>query len=139
MEIVKFREFHALEEITLESFGGAFERFGVDIGETVRRNTVQFGHIYGEVRRVDFDVEPIGNDPPAVVVVDQAPELGQAPAQAAARIVRDIPQEFAEMLAPETAVVQAQIREQGPRFLRRRQRQDFAVSPDLEFPEELNG
>ena len=75
------------------------------------------------VREVEPDGVAAGVDPPPAGLVDEAPDLAQAPAQLAARIVGHVPQQLAELAARDGVRRQRQIGEQRAHLARRRQRQ----------------
>ena len=84
-------------------------------------SSLQFPHVDRDAVGVDPDAVAVGEDTRVFLVVDEAPELGQAPAQRAARVVGDLPQQLAEMLAAETPGLQAQVGQQRAGLLGRRQ------------------
>jgi hypothetical protein len=69
-------------------------------------------------------------------VVEEAPHLGKAPAQRAARIVRDVPQQLAELVAMDRARRHDEIGDQRPHFTRRRGRRVYPGSHDPEGAEQ---
>src|SRR5574338_654973 len=74
---------------------------------------------------------------PAVsVIVEQAAQLGEAPAQGAPGIVGDLPQQFAQLFAPHPSALHAQVGEQCARLLGWRQGQRPAIAYDAELSEE---
>jgi hypothetical protein len=77
----------------------------------------------------------LGIDPLAVRFVEQAARLAQAPAQFAARIVGDLPQQLAELAAQDRLRRQRQIGDQRAHLAGRRQRQHGAIPADGERPE----
>jgi ubiquinone/menaquinone biosynthesis C-methylase UbiE len=91
--------------------------------------------IDGAVRKIDPDAVALRLDPAPGRLVDQAPDLAEAPAQLAARVVRHVPKQLAKLTAPDRARRERQPGEQPPHLTRSRQRQHDAVSANRERPE----
>ena len=79
-----------------------------------------------------------GRDPSAARLVEHAPDLRQAPAELAARVVRHVPQELAELAAPDGAERQREIGEQRTRLARGRQRLRDTVPAHGQRPEQTH-
>ena len=79
-----------------------------------------------------------GLDPAAPGLVQQAPRLAQAPAKFAARIVRNVPQQFAQVRAHHGVRGQRQVRDQRPQLARRRQRKRSAAPADAHRPQHVH-
>src|SRR3546814_3639543 len=63
------------------------------------------------IRKSKLDGIGAGVDPGSAGLIDDASDFAQAPAQLAARIVRDVPQQFAELAARDGAWGKRQIGE----------------------------
>jgi hypothetical protein len=72
-----------------------------------------------------------------VFVVQQRAELAQRPAQSGAWIVRELPQQFAQGVAPLWRPLDGQKREQRAGLPRLRERDEIAGAADFEFPQQL--
>src|SRR5690606_26179596 len=71
------------------------------------------------------------------IVVHEAAQLRKAPTQRASRVVGDLPEQIAQMLAAEGPAVQRQVGQQRPCLFGRGQLDARAVAKDFEPPEEL--
>src|SRR5690606_22807061 len=112
------------------------ERADRRVLEAVARERMQREHVDLDAAPVERDAIPIRDDPLARLVVHEAAQLRKAPAERSSRIVRDLPQQVAQMLALERPAVQRQIGKERPRFLGRGQLDARAVAQYLEPPEE---
>lgn len=87
------------------------------------------------------DVEPnalaIGDYSPSPRVVDGAPKLAQAPAEAPAWVVSYVPEQFAQLLPPMFAPGGRQIAEECARLLRWRKVYRIAVSLETQGAQEV--
>ena len=88
------------------------------------------------VREVEPDRVRLRIDPPPAGLVDEAPDLAEAPAKLAARIVRDVPQQLAKLAARDGVRRERQIGEERTHLARRRQRERDAVAADRQRPEQ---
>ena len=73
-----------------------------------------------------------------VRLVEEAPDFGKAPAQRAARIVGDIPQQLAELGAMDRTRRHDEIGDKRPHFARRRERGGRSVSNDRKGAEQAH-
>ena len=97
----------------------------------------------GHLDRVDEtvrEVEPhgvaAGLDALLAALVDQAPDLAETPAELAARVVRHVPEELAQLAPRRGPRRQGQIGEQRPHLAGRRERHGGAPPPDRQAPEQ---
>lgn len=81
-------------------------------------------------------LDGVGADARGLRIVEDRAELAQAPPQRAAWVVRDVPEERAEVLAPVLALGEHEIGEQRARLSRLGEREDTATAKHLELPEE---
>ena len=101
------RELEAFERRAAVARGGGFELLERRLVELALCNRGERGDVDRDVGGVEADREPIGDDALARLVVDEPAQLRKAPAQRAARIVGNLPEQLAQMLAPERAPVSA--------------------------------
>src|SRR5262245_33649065 len=87
------------------------------------------------VRQVEPDSVVVSMDAPALTPVNDASDLAQAPPELSARIVRNIPQQFAELASRHRARGKGQIGEERAHFAGCRQRQRAAGPRDRHGPE----
>src|SRR5262245_23773155 len=99
----------------------------------------------GDIDRIDTaigEVEPdgvvAGLDPPAAGLVHQAPDLAEAPAKLAARVVGNVPQELAQLAARDRQSRQRPIGKQGTYIERGLERQGPAVPGDRQGAQQLH-
>ena len=88
------------------------------------------------VRQVEPDGVGGGVHPLPAGLVDDAPDLAETPAQLAARIVRDIPQQLAKLAARDGTRGERQIGDERAHLARCRQRQRDALAADRHRPEQ---
>lgn len=120
IECVKVRQFEPFERVAAQASGGVLELLEraviqLPIGERLER-----GDVDDDVRGVEPYCDPVGEDARTCVVIHEAPQLGKAPPQRAARVIGNLPEQLAQVLAAECAAVQREVREQGARLPRRR-------------------
>jgi len=84
------------------------------------------------VGHVEANAFAIGHYSPSPWVVDGAPKLAQAPAEAASRVVGHVPEQIAQLLPPMFAPGGGQIAEECARLLRWWKVHRFAVSLDAQ-------
>lgn len=87
------------------------------------------------VREVELDGFAIGDDAGAALLVEEGAELAEAPPEAAAGVVRDVPEEVAQLLAPVLAAGRRQVAEERSSFLGRREVDWVAVTLKAQRPE----
>ena len=102
------------------------------VGQALQRRDVDL-----DVRRVQPDADPVGHEAAARLVVDELPELREAPAQRATRVVGDLPEQLAQLFPAKRAPVERQVGEQRAGLLRGRQGQALAGPDDLDFAQKL--
>ena len=90
----------------------------------------------GSIVGGEGDGVAIGDDPAPSRLVDEAAQLGKAPAQRAPGIVGHVPQELAQPLASVRSAGRDQIGEERPGLLRGRQHQRLGAARHLEFAEQ---
>ena len=83
-----------------------------------------------------FDGLSVCNQPGICRIVDEGPDLAEAPAQSPARIVRHVPEYLAQPLAPVLVAGQREVGEQSTCLARGRQRHRGAVADHFEFAED---
>ena len=130
------RKDEAFEELALEGGGGllqTFRRRRLDPPGQALANKGQVDHGGGGVKA---DAVAIRHDQRLLGLAAERADFAQAPAQGAARIVRHVPQELAESLAPVRPAGDRQVGQQGPGLLRRRQDQALGAAGDLHLAEE---
>src|SRR3712207_4227363 len=96
--IVECRKLEAVERIPGVPCGRRFElvaRYGVELALHEQR---ELRHVDADAARVETHPEPIRDDALVRLVVDEPPQLRQAPTQRPARVVRDLPEQLAQML-----------------------------------------
>ena len=135
VKVVKIRELHAFQEVAAEASRRVLQGLDRCAVEAVGHQLPEPDNIDRDVADVDSDHRAIGYDAPAALVVDQSAQLGQAPAQRAARVVGDFPQQLAQPFAPKLAAFQGQVGQQRARLLGWRQRGGHAISENAEFAE----
>jgi hypothetical protein len=136
VEVVEVRKFQAFQEIAAEALGSRLEILGADGADVAANQFMQLADIDSGTGHVDPHRVAVGDDALLLLVVDEAPELRQAPAQRPSRIVGNVPQELADVLASEAARLQAQVGQQRTGLLGGGQRQRLAVSQHLEIAQE---
>lgn len=132
-KVVKIRQIEARERLAAMLDRGLLEprdRASIEhlFGQSLQRDDVDV-----DVGRVQFDADTVGDEARTILVVDQPAQLREAPAQRAARVVRNLPEQLAQVLATKGAPVERQIGEQGTRLPRGGQLQAFAIPDDLEI------
>ena len=117
---------------------GAAERLQGRGQDGLRRAVEILVDRFPDSQQIDIDVAAIERNALAVrvepfpsLVVDQRAQLREAPAQRSARIVGQVPEHLAELVARMSAARDRQIGEERPRLLRLRQRQGGAVPRQL--------
>src|SRR5436190_18153658 len=117
---VKARKFQTLQQIAAKARGRGDQRLS-------RHLTQPSGDQFLELARVDRNALGIEAHAVAIaehafspILVDQAPDLRQTPTQRTSRVVRDLPQQLAKLLAAKLTRLQAQVRKQSAGLLRRR-------------------
>jgi hypothetical protein len=70
----------------------------------------------GEPLDAQFDRVPVGEQPGIPWLVDNRPDLGEAPTQCPARIIGHIPEHVTKLLPPVRTPGQGEIAEQGARL-----------------------
>jgi hypothetical protein len=87
------------------------------------------------VGQIERDCVAGGLDPAASWLVNEAPDLAEAPAQLAPRVVRDVPQKLAEATPGNGTRSERQIGEERAHLARRRERQRDPVPADRQGAE----
>ena len=82
---------------------------------------------------------PAGLDPAPAGLIDDAPQLAQAPAQLAARIVGDVPQQLAELASRYGLRCERQVGDERTQLARGGQRHVDAVAAQGQGPEQAHG
>ena len=128
LELEEAPELEPIQQLATKLPGQGEQRVG---GRAVEARRQRFAH--GE--QVDDGAGgleghglAVGHDAAAARLVDERPQLAQAPAQRAARVVGDVPEEGAQPLPPLGPAGEREIGEERTGLLRRRQRQD-AIAP----------
>src|SRR5690606_697699 len=138
MELVEAGELESFEEVSAEARSRRLQLAGRRLGETVADEGLQLADVDGDVRDVDLDAVAVGEHARPSRLVQQAADLREAPAQRAARLVGNPPQELAELLAAEAPAMQGEPGEEGARLARWRQLELRAVPEQLEFAEKTD-
>ena len=114
----------------LQPFGRQQRRASGDGGAHI-------GHIQQQAVAGQANIVAAGQQ--AIGMIQQRPQLGQAPAQGGAGIIGNVPQQFAQRLAAMAARFQRQPGQQRTRLARRRQRAGHAIGMQLHRPKARQG
>ena len=123
-------DFQALEKIAVEQHRQRSLTFRCERLDALVNRAGDLDRIDETMRQVEADHVAAGLDALAVAVVDDAADLAQAPAQLSARIVGDVPQQFAKLAPRHGERGQGQVGEERAHLSRRRQSQRDAVTAD---------
>ncbi len=123
-------DLQSVEKVAREQRGQMPQPLGRERLDALPRRSGDLDRINEAVRQIERDGIPAGVDPTAVGLVNQAPDLAQAPAQFTARVVGHVPQQFAELAAARRLRSNRQVAEQRPHLARWRQRHCGAVAGD---------
>jgi hypothetical protein len=135
LELFEIGELEVFEEVASEERGELHERFGIE-GAQAGLGCAYPVQIDVDVTESEPDALSIGDDARPAVFIEQRPKLAQTPAQAATRIVGDVPEEIAELLSAMLAAGRREVAEQGACLLRGRQIERFAAPLDAERAQE---
>jgi hypothetical protein len=90
-------ELHPVEEVTDHELAELFESFARELADARLDAALDFGGVDHTIRQIERDEVLTGrHDPAALLVVQHAAELAEAPPELATRIVRHVPEEVAE-------------------------------------------
>ena len=129
------RQLQVFEEPPPEQGRRGLQPLGVEGAHIAGCHVGDAEQIDVETGGVEKHAVPIG---PEAALVDDVPELREAPAQRSAWIVRNIPEHLAQMIAPLAPVCHREIGEQGAGLFRRRQRDFPGVPQDHQLAEHLD-
>src|SRR6185436_11406425 len=90
-------DLQAVEKLTIEQSGQRAQPLWVERLDALLGGSGDLDGIDEAIRQVELDGIPAGLDPAPAGLVDDAPELAEAPAQLPARIVGDVPQQLAKL------------------------------------------
>ena len=130
-------ELQAVEKFAAEQGRQRSQPIGRQRRESVLAGAGDLDRVDEAIRQVELDGVSAGVDPPPAGLVDDAPDLAEAPAKLAARIVRDVPQQFAELSARYGPNGQRQVGDKRARLARRRQVERHAIARDRQGSEQL--
>jgi hypothetical protein len=133
LEVVQVGQVLALEQLAPEPRGEALEGRRVQRVDTGAKGLAHQDDVDLRIARREAHGLSIRHDARPVRLVDQRAEPAQAPAQGAARVVRDVPEERAEALAAMRPAGQRQIGQECPRLLGWRQRLHSTVADHLDL------
>ena len=135
LEAVGVAQLEPLEQLAAEE-GRPFTEVG-DAGPIKALRLERFGGAQVDHRRPRVDAHPlaIGDDPLPSLLVEQRPQPREAPAERAARVVGQVPEERAEVLAGLLAPLDEEIPEQRAGLLRGRQVEPLAAALDADAPQ----
>ena len=128
VEPVADGQVQTVEKSPHKAQGKLGQRFGCDLVQSLARRRPNPFDIDIHVADVQGDALPVGAQTPQLTLVDERPQLAQAPAQLRAGIIRAIPKQRAQVLAQLGLSRRRQVGEQRARLLRRRQSQGASVS-----------
>jgi len=131
-------DLEALKEIPLEQQLEASLRLWAQRRDAFFDGTCDLDRVNEAIGEVEPDRVPAAHDALPPLGVDKGPDLAEAPAQLAARIVRHIPQQLAKVAARNRARRQCQIGEERARLPRRGQREGNTVAAHMKAPEHLH-
>ncbi len=114
-------DLQALQEVAGEQRGKPSQLLGGQLLDPIQHGAGDREDIDEAVAQVERHRVVTGLDPSPARLVENAPELAQGPAKLASRIVRNIPQKFAEVAAPDGMRRQRQVGDEGSHFARRRE------------------
>src|SRR5262249_42702051 len=84
------------------------------------------------------DAFAVGDNPAAIMIVDQRPQVAQAPPQGGAGIIRHAPEHGAESVAPVRTRSDRQIGKQRSRFFGWRQLYSGVTAHDRKMPQDAD-
>jgi cysteine synthase A len=87
--------------------------------------------VNGGVGSIEPDAHPVRDNALMETVVDELPELGKAPTQRSSGVIRDLPEQLAQMFAAEGASIECKVCEQRTRLFGGRQGDTATFSHDL--------
>ena len=105
-------DLESFEKVADKQRGQGSQPLGGQRLDALLDRLVDLDRIDDAVREVEPDGVGLGLDPAAAGLIDDAPDLAEAPAQLAARIVGNVPQQFAKLAARHGVRRQRQIAEQ---------------------------
>ncbi len=94
-------DLEALEKLALEKSGERLQPIGRKRLDVRLCRAFDLDHVDEAIAEVELNAIAAGSNPPSVGLVEDASDFTQTPAQLAARIVRNIPQQFAQLAAAE--------------------------------------
>ena len=136
MEAVARGQLEAAEKLTGEQLRRLFQRRQRDVLAPGFEQALRPFDIDNGTERQQRHSLAIGDQPDRVRRIDNATQLGEAPSQGRARIVRAVPQQIAQRLARMRASGGNEIPEQRARAAGGRQRCRHAVDRHLEFADQ---
>ncbi len=107
-------QIEAVEELALEQLSRFLQRGQLGLLNTRGKQLLDPPEIDEDAPREEHDPLAVGTQAHGRGVVDHDPQLAQAPAQRAARVVRSIPEEVAQALPQLRRAHGDQVAEQGP-------------------------
>jgi hypothetical protein len=126
-------QFETVQKLARESIGHSAQgRQGLQ-RDALRGDPVELQGIDMAARQVEAHRVALGPDPAGFA--HEAPDLAQGPAQLAARVVRHVPQQLAEMASRQGMGRESQIGEEGAHLARSRQRDRSIAAHDREGAE----
>ena len=100
-----------------------------------------------DLRGKEIDVEPLAAQLHALAIrqqagergiVDQRADLAEAPAKRGSGIIGNVPEHFAEMVAPLRSSQDGEVGNERPRLSRWRQHNGIAIAQDLQFAQDAD-
>lgn len=126
----------AFEELAAERRRHALESLGRGRRGAAGQRGARLEQVDTGAARVEGHVLAVGDEPLALRVVDERPELGETPAQGGAGIVGPLPEQLAQPRAQLLARRDDEVAEEGSRLLRSGQLEHASVAHDLELAEQ---
>ena len=105
-------DFQALQKVAAEERGQRSLPFRAELLDALLGRAGDLDRIDEAIRQVEPDRVVAGVDAPAATPVDDAPDLAEAPAELPARVVGNVPQQFAELAPRHRARREGQIGEE---------------------------
>ena len=137
VEAMAGRQVQSVEKLALQQDGRGFQN--VDRRrQATAQHLVHATHVDQHIGGGEGNVLAVGIEALALLIVGDAAQLGQAPAQRAARIVRAVPQQIAQRLAQLRGAGRNQIAQQRTRALGGRQRHESTGALHLQLAKQAD-
>ena len=139
LEAKGLAQLEALQKLAAEEVGRLLELGGAGGGEPSLTQRLGGVQIDPRAAEVELHLLPAGLHPLPPGLVEQRAQAREAPAQGAAGVVGQIPEERAELLAGLRPLLDQKVAEQRTRLLRRRKLEPRAAPLDADGSEDPQG